>query len=688
MTLTPVTFEGRYAVRDGHPFIPIGAHWVPAVEALSWPLDWNEESIAADFETMENLGYNVVRIDLFWAWFEPRPGQYNEEAFRQLDHLIDLCHHHEIYLHPTLFIGGEVGEAYWDVPWRDGRHPHADAEMLRLQVAHASEFARRYAGEPAILAWDLTDEPPFWIVGDETTDAMAIEWTSRLSQAIRAHDPETPICVGTADQDLLHGPFRPDLIVDHVDFLSVHPYPIYAPQLFPDAFLSERSTYCAAFQVVLSAGAGKAAMVHELGASSAQYEPKRIGVFDRVSMYSALGNGTNGLVLWCHTDAAPQTFARVPYLRAPHETQFGLTTWDRRDRPAGAELRELSGVLDHVDLSDVDLAAADAALVVPHEWSKAHGDFARSGLTEPQEIPYVSVQDVHTDGEGARNEWLMGALLSAFVNGRRAGLGVGMPREYDDLSPYPMWLLPSPVTSTEHNLVHLHTTFWDSAEAHVAAGGNLYASLCADVAIPEMEELFGAVLSDHLPVDTAELTIVEPIGSLEVGETFTYRVDPLNVSEWPAVLTPRGGTVVAIDAGDRPAIIANQHGAGHTLLSAYPIEHYQARSPNAFSDDEPTYRLYRALAEWGGLVPFMAVNQPSVEVGVLAGDGEGYAVVASHTESTPSVRVVCREPLSAVTLLTSHGPRPVDCDGRSFTLGLGPFGTAIVRYRLTGGSAS
>ena len=61
-----------------------------------------------------------------------------------------------IYLHPTLFIGGEVGEAYWDVPWRHGRHPHSDPEMLRLQTNHAAELARRYQNEDAILAWDLT----------------------------------------------------------------------------------------------------------------------------------------------------------------------------------------------------------------------------------------------------------------------------------------------------------------------------------------------------------------------------------------------------------------------------------------------------------------------------------------------------------------------------------------------------
>ncbi len=47
-----------------------------------------------------------------------------------------------------------------------------------------------------------------------------------------------------------------------------------------------------------------------------------------------------------YTDAAPETYKRAPYLRAPHETQFGLTTWDRQDRPQGVELRNFSQVLN------------------------------------------------------------------------------------------------------------------------------------------------------------------------------------------------------------------------------------------------------------------------------------------------------------------------------------------------------
>ena len=87
-------------------------------------------------------------------------------------------------------------------------------------------------------------------------------------------------------------------------------------------------------------------MIHEFGASSAQYDPERIAAFDRLTLYSGLAAGACGFLPWCYTDAAPELFRRAPYLLAPHETQFGLTTWDRQDRPRGRVLREFSRLLN------------------------------------------------------------------------------------------------------------------------------------------------------------------------------------------------------------------------------------------------------------------------------------------------------------------------------------------------------
>lgn len=680
MTLAPVSMTGNYFLKNGQPFLPIGAHWVPAKTGLGWPVEWDEDDLEADFAKMADLGFNTVRFDLFWAWFEPRPGDYNPEAFQQLDVFIRLAHQYEIYLHPTLFIGGEVGEAFWDLPWRQGRHLHADPEMLRLQTNHAAAFARRYQAEPAILAWDLTDEPPFWIVGDSTTDAMAINWTRLVAGALRRYDPGHLLCVGTSMEDIAHGPFRPDNLVAEVDFFSVHPYSIYTPDRFPDPMLSERGTYAGAFETTLSLGAGHPVMIHEFGASSAQYDPERIAAFDRVTLYSGLAAGACGFLPWCYTDAAPDLFQRVPYLRAPHETQFGLTTWDRQDRPRGRVLREFSRLLSQLDLTGLQPCPGEAALIVPHEWAKPHGDMARAGLSGPAILPYTSTQEV--SGSGEANLWLTRSLLNTFILARRAGWKVDMPREYTDWQAHPLVLLPSPLTSTERNLVHVHTAFWDTARAYVDQGGTLYASLCADAAIPGMADLFGASLSDHAPAEDVVLKLVKPFGSLAVGTEFHLRADPSNGKHWPATLDIASGTVIAVDGSGRPALVSNMHGRGRTLVSAYPLESYLALQPAAFEGDESTHLLYRALAEWAGIQPMFSTNVPGVEAAGLSAGGHGYTVLANHTSGQKQVTVISNLPLKEVNQITNQGRQPLSLQERAWRMDIPAYDGAIVEWKL------
>lgn len=686
MSLTRVKLNGTYFTNQHGRFVPVGAHWVPAEAALEWTQLWDEASIEADFAKMQDLGFNTVRFDLFWAWFEPRPGDYNPAAFAQFDFLVKMAHCYEIYLHPALFIGGEVGEAYWDVPWRHGRHPHADPEMLRLQTDHAAELAHRYQGEPAILAWDLTDEPPFWIVSGETSDAMAINWTRLVAGAIRKNDPGRPLVVGISMDDVSHGPFRPDLITEEVDFFSAHPYSIYEPRLFPDPMLSTRGTYCGAFQTLLGYGAGHPVMIHELGASSAQYTPERIAAFDRTSMYSSLAAGANGFLLWCFTDAAPETYHRSPYLRAPHETQFGLTTWDRQDRPQGEELRRFSQVLAHMDMTDLEPEPTTAGIIVPYEWAKPHGDFSRLGIKVNSVIPYVSTQDggaVVGGGEHEQhdvNRWLVGAWLSCLILGRQAGLKVGFPREYTDWQSTPMLLLPSPLTSTSDNLVHVHTGFWEAAKNYIQAGGALYASLCADVAIPEMDELFGARLADHMPVDNVKLNIVSALGDLQPGETFTYQADNSNPRHWAAILDVKGGEVIAVDQDGRPALVAHQFGKGKTLLCAYPLESYLAFKPASFEGQENSYRIYRAFRQWAGVQSQFSTDHPMVEVAALVGNQRGYVIFANHCPENLKINVSSQHSLNRISQVTPSGYKELKSDRQGWKMDIEGFSGAVVEW--------
>ncbi len=684
--LPEVRLDGNYFSRNGHRFIPVGANWVPAVKAMQWPTDWDPKAIEADFARMHALGFNAIRLDFVWAWIEPRPGDYNPDAFRAIDFLISLAHRYQIYLHPELLIGGEVGEAFWDVPYRQGRHPHSDPDMLRIQTDHVAELARRYANEPAILGWDLTDEPPFWI-SPETTDAMAINWTRLLSWSMRRYDKLHPIVVGTSMEDVGRGPFRPDNLREETDFFSVHPYSIYAPKLFPDAMLSERGTYGSAFEAALSGSAGRPVMVQEIGASSAQYDPEQISKFLRASLYSGLGAGANGFLIWCYTDAAPEQWHKVPYLRSPHETQFGLTTWDGKDRPSAQMFQEFEKTIAQLDLTGIEPAPAEAGIIVPYEWSKPHGDFSHYGLTGPDVVPYTSTDEgANVSGQSQpnfseENTWITGSWLSSFILARRAGLKADFPREYDAWQKHSLILLPSPLTSTDSFLVHVHSDFWEKARQYVSNGGAVYASVAADAAIPEMEALFGARLVDGNPKEDVTIKIVAAFGSLKPGDTFHYSVPNPGQRSWGSILEVKGGTVIAVDQDGRPALIANKVGGGHTLLSAYPIETYLANSPAVFERPELTHQIYLAFREWSGVTPRFYTDQPSVEALSLSGGSRGYLVLTNHAGKTQTVTVTASEPLHSVLKVSSQGNRQVETSRTSFRVELGAYDGAVLEWK-------
>ena len=657
--LPAVTLDGNYFSVRGKRFVVTGAHWVPAKSAVLWSLNWDAAGIEADFARMAQMKFNTVRIDLLWGWFEPMPGIYNPKAFEQLDYLISLAHRHRIYLHPSLFIGGEVGEAFWDVPWRAGRNPQSDPEMLRLETNHAREFARRYAHETAIIAWDLTDEPPFWIVPD-ASDAAAINWTRLIGGALRREDHEHPIVVGTSTQDLDHGPFRPDLIAGDVDFLSTHPYTIYEPELFPDAMGSERGTYGAAFATALNLGAGKPVLIQELGASNAQYAPERVADFDRTSMYSAFAAGANGVLLWCFTDADQQQYARAPYARAPHETQFGLTEADGTLRPAGKALMTFEEAARSMDLAGIERPRAEVALLVPQEWSRARGDFTGFNLPlDSTATPYVSVADVTAGAGTEAKSSLMSALLAAYVMARRAGLSVDLPREFDDWHAYPLLWLPAPLTATEQSAMHVRTPTWERIHDYVKAGGALFVSVSGDAAIPDMAALFGARMVDAAPAGEVSLKIVKAFGGLRPGELFKFAASGSGQRLWGVRLELAGGEVIAVDQDGRPALVANRVGAGHVLLAAYPLETYLGATPSAFDGDAAgvrAHRIVQAFAAWAGIVPGIRADRPSVEVASLPGAHHGYLVLVNHEPSAQSTHISSSLPARSLRALGSASP--------------------------------
>jgi len=639
------------------------------------------EAFERAFAAMASAGLDAVRIDLLWSAVEPAPGRYDEEHLRALDAVLGAARRRGLLLHPTLFIGGEVGDAYWDVPWRDGRHPHRDPEMLRLQAAHAAHLARRWRGDPAVLAWDLTDEPPFWLFRD-TTDDDARAWTAVLAGAVRGADAGALVTVGTASQETGWGPFRADVVAAELDFATVHPYPIYDPALYPDALLGPRMTHAGAFETALAAGAGRPVMLHEYGASSAQFDPERVAAYDRLLAWSSLGRGAAGFFAWCWTDAEPAAFGRAPYVRQPHETQFGVTDWTGALRPRGRVLADLAATVRRLDLAGLaaDGPSATAAIPVPHEYARpydaaAYGlSGAGSGLYVPAEAAWSPVRDAGL---------LVAGLLNGFVLGARAGISVAFPRERID-GAWPtarLVLLPAPLASTSSTLHHLRTAAWSGAAGHLGRGGTVYVSCSSDVAIPEMAEVLGARIVDRAPAAAPVLRFLRRWGPFVAGDELVLPPGDGTLSTRSVTLAAAAGSeVVATDAAGEPALVVAARGAGRAVTLAHPLELLLARLPDAHGPADRSWGVYRGLADLAGAADPAAPDHPDATGGTLLGPAGGLAAVTNHGPA--DLRLPLRLPGPAeVTRIDGAARVPLPLEGDTVELDLPAHGATVVAWR-------
>ena len=406
---------------------------------------------------------------------------------------------HGLLLHPALLMGGEVGDAFWDVPWRAGRHPHRDAALVDGQASHAGMLARRWAGDPP-RPWPGTSPTsrrsgPF---GD-TTDDEARAWTS----APRSGDPGRRPRRAGDDRDRRPGD----------DPWSVGPTSWPASSTSPASTRTRSTTpgfpgrpaepphhACGGLRGCAGGGGtGRPVMVHEYGprrpSSTRSGSPPTTGswrgrAWGAERPASSPGAGP--------TPSRPRMGARPTSGRrmrpsSASSTRAGSCGSAGSSWPSSREPSRAWTLDSHAAFGP----SSTAAIVVPHEYARPY-DPAGYGLEGAPSGHYLPAETAWTPVRDPRP--LVAGWLNAYVMGARAGLAASFPRErLDGASPNArLVLLPAPSAGTSGSL-HLRTTFWDGAAAHLARGGSAWVSCSADVAIPEMAVHLGARIVDRAP---------------------------------------------------------------------------------------------------------------------------------------------------------------------------------------------
>ncbi|MGK5546746.1 cellulase family glycosylhydrolase [Streptomyces sp. URMC 127] len=174
---------------------------------------------------MAAQGFNFARLAVFWDDLEPRPGHYSERYLRKIERILDWAHRHRVRVvidaHQDVYgpaFGSHRGIPAWatrtdGLPYRPHpddwfaeyfepavqaafQHLYEDEDLRRAQARMWQVLAGRLADHPAVLGYDLINEPmgrmrPGESIPDAARRIEATQLTpmyQRMADAIRRAD--------------------------------------------------------------------------------------------------------------------------------------------------------------------------------------------------------------------------------------------------------------------------------------------------------------------------------------------------------------------------------------------------------------------------------------------------------------------------------------------------------------------
>jgi len=618
----------------GRPQSWLGANfWSRTGGPLMWR-NYDPAVVRDELRVLAEHGLRQTRSFFYWPDFHPEPDRIDEEKVEHFRDFLDA--HAELGMGsiPTFIVGHMSGEN-WDPPWRGGlqRDLYADVWLVSRQAWFIERMVHALNDHPAVAGWLISNEMPIYgrrrgEVKAPTADVTS--WATLMVQAVRAGGGWQPVSLGDGAWGIEvtgeDNGFSVRETAELVDFVGPHTYRMETDRI--------RQHLAAAFHCELAAVAGKPVVLEEFGLSTDFVSVPEQGHYYRQQLHNSLLAGATGWIAWNNTDYDNLSH-QDPYRHHPFEMHFGITTNTGEPKAALRELHEFAAVLERIDSTRLERSDADAALVVTCYLER--------------DYPIATAADRSL---AART------LRQGYVASREASLPVALTREEGGLDPgAALYLLPC--------VRQLLAPTWEHLGRLAADGATVYLSFCSGEESfhrafwhAGLNEMFGVEhelsygLVHPIEDDHVELRFTQDFGGIAAGEVLRFAVGGNEHSRAYLPVTPKGATVVAVDAHGRPALLRHPTGAGETVLCTYPLE-YMA-SARSHVNPEPTHRIYDALARAAGIERPLVVDDPRVFTDTLVHeDGRRFGwLISQHAEeiTVQPETAAALAPLDAVTL--------------------------------------
>lgn len=425
----------------GKPFVSVGLNYFDP--EVGWaPKLWqrfDEARVRRHLEMIHDAGFNTIRVFLTYQSFHRVPGQLFPEGEAKFRALLEICRPLGIYVIPS-------GPDHWEgrPAWLTA-DKFADEAMLKADEQWWAVFARRFRDEPAILAYDLYNEPsigwdsasmktrwnewlrreyesieqiaaawslpleqvgrqgeiavppPTAVRGNQRLydyqrfrESVADDWTRRMAAAIRSVDGNHMVTVGQIQwavpvkmpEPRQYAAFNPATNARYVDFTTIHFYAIDVPRPCDGPEGTARNS--AYLELLLrECSVGKPVMIGEFGWYGGG-EEKNWNLPPRPPEHQ---------VEWCSE-----------LLRVSRGRVCGWLNWAFADTPTSTDITRWSGCWT----TDLKLKP----------WGRVFSEFARQGTQHPEPLrPFgeemkslpCDRRDLITDpkaGDECRRAWL------------------------------------------------------------------------------------------------------------------------------------------------------------------------------------------------------------------------------------------------------------------------------------------
>ena len=176
-----------------------GLNYYPGKSAWdTFGANFNKEIIANDFARIRKMGLNSVRV--FVPYEEFGKASVSNENLSKLKIMLDLANANKLKVLVTLFdFYGNYDVMDWTLTHR-----------------HAETIVKALKDHPALLGWDLKNEPDLDFESRGKEQVLA--WLEQMSNQVRKWDPNHPVTIGWSS------PEAAILLDEEVDFISFHYY--------------------------------------------------------------------------------------------------------------------------------------------------------------------------------------------------------------------------------------------------------------------------------------------------------------------------------------------------------------------------------------------------------------------------------------------------------------------------------